>query len=592
MLGTLVRPGVSPATVGFSHDIAAARGGPGGRRRRAAAALVALPLLLPCAAVAASPYSGWQNGPPQSAGFFPLAVWWQQPTLTGHSGSYPTIAAAVAGTKMNIMLGLGGWPEAFGSDNGELEIIKANNLYAIGGIDTPYTENTSAQSVASMLALANAIGATANLIGYSAGDEPQCGPPDTMALVPAVVAGISSFDPTRVVTYNQTAWMIQPPQWHTAACLQESFAALQATSIASFDLYPLTNPWIPPSAYFPASEAKSDFISVPNDTLWIQGLTVQALIHDGRAGQPAWVWHEAGGDNLGFSAQNNNFAGGVTVGSTTLTNVSGWSSFTKSWVGLTVAGAGIAANTTIIGITDATHAVLSAPATATSRGTTISVTGGSVSNSDCVASVNLCVVNGNEFRPTAAQVHAEVWMSIISGANGIEYFCDDTLSYSFCLGDQAGGKPAAVARNNITFVDGTVLKYAKQLNAPTVGICSMQQMNYTNGALSTTASCSNGVLTIATADPAVPGLALVKRIGSNTYLFAQSDRRSAAGASFTFTLNGLAGKTAKVLYDSNNHYDSAHSTEGTTFTLNTGAQFTDVLGANHDDYEVKIYVVN
>ena len=64
------------------------------------------------------------------------------------------------------------WPERFGEDAGELEAIKKNKLYLIGGVKTPFTENSSAGSVASMLKLAKDVKATANLIGYNVGDEP------------------------------------------------------------------------------------------------------------------------------------------------------------------------------------------------------------------------------------------------------------------------------------------------------------------------------------------------------------------------------------------------------------------------------------
>jgi len=558
----------------------------------AGASLLAAMMLSSSFAYASSLYSPWQNGPPQSPNFFPLSVWVQSPTVSGHSGSYPTIADAVAGTKMNIFLGLEGWPEGFGTDKGELEAIKANNLYVVGGTNTPYNENNQPTSVASMLALADSIGAQANLIGYNAGDEPSCGPPNTMENVPAIVQAISNYDSTRIVTYNETAWMLWPPGWYGQTCMSQMLDALQATSIGSFDLYPATSPWMPQAAYFPSSETKSDFLSVPNDTVWAQGVTTQAIIHDGRSGQPAWVFVEAGGDNLGFSSQDNIFAGGVTDGSTTLTNASGWSSFTSTWLGLTVSGAGIPANTTITSIIDATHAVMSAPATATAASESIAVTGGTVTTGDCVASANLCVVNGNEYRPTPAQVFAEVWMSIINGANGIEYFCHDSLSDSFCLGDQSGGAPATVTQENLTYIDSVVQRFANRLNAPTTGLCSMQQINYTSGALSTTTSCANGILTMATNNSAVPGMALVKQYNGKTFLFAQSDRRSSTGAQFTYTLAGLAGHTAEIVYDSNARYDPHNDSKGTTFALNGEAQFEDVLGANGDDYQVKIYRIN
>jgi hypothetical protein len=487
----------------------------------------------------------------------------------------------------------------FGADSGELEAAKANNLYMIGGIYTPYNENTSAQSVASVLALANKIGAQRNVIGYNMGDEPDCAGDNNNGLgfkeIPPAVSQLATYDNTRIVAFNQTFWPMQPYWWGT--CGTPAVDALQSIGIGSFDYYPLTNPNLIsydyhypgnlPSHYY---AAKSDFLSVPNDTLWVQSVATQALIHAGKPNQPAWAFVEAGGDALA-SGGYNNFPGGVQSGSAMLTNASGWSSFTQTWVGLTVSGGGLPANTKITGIIDATHAELSAPATTTNASETITVTGGNGSGTDCVASVNLCVVNGNEYRPTPAQVNSEVWMSLIAGANGIEYFCHDATSDFFCMGDAAGGPVAAITQANLTNIDKRVRRFAPELNSPTVGLCSMQAINFSTGVLSTTTSCENGILTMATSNGAVPGSAIVKQLNGVTYVFAQSDRRSTAGANFTYTLTGLAGKTAKVIYDSDNLYDHAHTNYGATFTLNGSGQFSDMLGANNDHYQVKGYAI-
>jgi hypothetical protein len=317
------------------------------------------------------------------------------------------------------------------------------------------------------------------------------------------------------------------------------------------------------------------------------------LVHAGKPNQPAWAFIEAGGDALA-SGGYNNFPGGVQSGSAMLTNVSGWSHFTQTWIGLTVSGGGLPANTKITGIIDATHAEISAPASSTNASESITVTGGAAFNgstSDCVASVNLCVVNGNEYRPTPAQVNAEVWMSLIAGANGIEYFCHDASSDFFCMGDTQGGPVAALTQGNLTNIDRRVKRFAPELNSPSVALCSMQVINFTNGMLSTSSSCANGMLTMATGNSAVPGSAMVKQLGRVTYLFVQSDRRSTAGATFTYTLAGLAGKTAKVVYDSDGVYDNPHTSHGSTFVLNDSGQFSDVVGGHNDHYEVKAYEI-
>jgi hypothetical protein len=563
------------------------------------ACLLATCALFPSGASAGSIYAQWPNGPPQSPNFFPISVFWQNPTATGKSGSYPTIGAAAAGMGINVFLGEGGWPENFGADNGELENIKSNNLYLIGGMWTPYSSNTGPLSVASVLALANRIGAQRNVIGYNMGDEPDCAGDNNNGLgfaeIPPAVSQLASLDNTRIIAFNQSFWPMQPYWWGT--CGTPAIDALQSIGIASYDYYPVVNPNLIsydyhypgnlPSHYY---AAKSDFLSVPNDTLWVQSVATQALIHAGKPNQPAWVFIEAGGDALG-SGGYNNFPGGVQSGSAMLTNVSGWSKFTQTWVGLTVSGGGLPANTKITGIIDPTHAEISAPASATNASESITVTGGNGSNSDCVASVNLCVVNGNEYRPTPAQVNSEVWMSLIAGANGIEYFCHDTTSDFFCMGDQGGGPAAAITQTNLTEIDRRVKRFAPELNSPTTALCTMQNINFSSGALSTSSSCANAILTMATGDEAVPGSAMVKQLNGVTYLFVQSDRRSSAGATFTYTLTGLGGKTAKVIYDSNGVYDNGHTIHGRTFVLNGSAQFSDVLGANGDDYQVKAYAI-
>ncbi len=547
---------------------------------------------------AANLYAPWPNGPPQSPSFFPIAVWWQQPSQTPRGGP-DTDAARAAAEHINICLGLSGltgksgvWPERFGEDSGELEVLKANKLYVIGGIRTPFEENTSAGSVASMLALAKSIGAEKNLIGYQAADEPACvagkplgngyNYPPSMATVPAVVQGIHRFDPTRVVTYNQTAWMASP-KW--VKCLPESIAALQATSIASIDDYVMTGP------FGRATDAAgSDFVSVPNDRFFLEGMDTRALRHFARPGQPVWVAAETGGDNLGRSGQNNNLVGSVTAGSNILVNASGWSIFTSSWIGLSVAGPGIPPKTTIVKIVDHQHAVMSAAATETGVAERLKVTG-EIRNSDCVAHVNLCVVNGNEYRATPAHVNAEVWANLINGANGIVYFCHDSTAPNFCLGNIRGGRAAEIARKNLTYINKTILSYAPVLNSPTVGECSLLQENYATGAHTRSSSCSNGMLNLETRDPAQSGVAMVKRLGGVTYLFAQTDRRSPTGLTLTMTLDGRSNHKATVVYDSDAEYDPPHASMGQTFMLDGRGAFADTFGANSDDYQVKIYAI-
>ncbi len=551
--------------------------------------LLAIAIAFPsCQAQPVAPPAPPPNGPPTSPAFFPLAVWWQQANGTGHSGPYPTNAAAAAAAHMNIMLGQGAdWPEQFGADQGELAAIKQNGLYVVGGINVPWNQNTSNLSVASILALAQSQGAQANLIGYNAGDEPQCQPGQgqiAMQDVPQVIAGIHSYDPTRLVTLNQTDWMIQPQWQHNPSeCLAWDEAALQATGVASMDYYPVTSPY----ARADLGVGGSNYSTVPNDSLFMQGLSVRALAHFAAAGQPVWAYVESGSDNFGLSSAQDNMPASVTAGSTTLV-ATGPQQFGSAWIGLGVQGSDLPSGAKIVAVQDAKHATLSAPATGSNGNETITVAGG-VNNADCVASTNVCVVNGNEYRPTAAQVAAEVWMSVIAGANGIEWFCHDSTSYSFCLGDSAlGGSAATAVFDNIQYVDRTVLHHAPILNAPSVGGCSMDQLDYSSGTLSTARSCSGGDLTIATDNPAVPGAALLKAYNGADYLIAQSMRRGNGGARLTFTVPQMANRHATIVYDTNERYDPSHATNRTAFALDGAGSFTDAIGT-YDDYQVKIY---
>ena len=255
-------------------------------------------------------------------------------------------------------------------------------------------------------------------------------------------------------------------------------------------------------------------------------------------------------------------------------------------------GSGIPPGTTITSISNASHAVMSNAATQSGTNELVAVVGG-VNNSDCIEAVNLCLVNGNEYRATAPEVAAEAWGTVISDGNGIEWFPQDLNGYAWALGDQSVSDPAAAkaAAANLAHIDKSIQSYGQIINDTTVGVCSMQSENYVTGVDSSSTSCSNGILTMRTADSQVPGLALAKSHNGTLYLFAQSDRRSLNGASFTFILAGHGGQTATVVYDSNNRYDAAHSTLGETFGLNGGAQFKDDIGAYSDDYQVKIYSV-
>jgi hypothetical protein len=126
-------------------------------------------------------------------------------------------------------------------------------------------------------------------------------------------------------------------------------------------------------------------------------------------------------------------------------------------------------------------------------------------------------------RPTPAQIEAEVWMAIVHGAAGTQYFCHrfkPTFDETDCLDD---APTAAVMKS----IDARLASLAPVLNTPPVG---------------------NGV-TVKSSAAAIPVDVLLKRQGGATYLFATEMRAGATHA--TFTLARLpATASAEVLGES------------------------------------------
>jgi hypothetical protein len=123
-------------------------------------------------------------------------------------------------------------------------------------------------------------------------------------------------------------------------------------------------------------------------------------------------------------------------------------------------------------------------------------------------------------RPTPAQIKAEVWMAIVHGAMGIQYFCHrfkPTFSEIDCLED-------APARGAMTEINARIAALAPVLNGPSV---------------------ANGVTTTSS-NAGVPVDTMLKRNGGATYLFAVAMRGAPTTA--TFTLRGFpAIASAEVL---------------------------------------------
>jgi hypothetical protein len=122
------------------------------------------------------------------------------------------------------------------------------------------------------------------------------------------------------------------------------------------------------------------------------------------------------------------------------------------------------------------------------------------------ATIEASDINGNG-RPTPAELAAEVWMSLVHGAMGVQYFCHrfvPTLSETDCLDDA----PTAAA---LTDINDRIRALATVLNTPTV---------------------ANGV-TVSSSSAAVPVDVMLKREGGATYLFAVAMRGAATRATFT-----------------------------------------------------------
>lgn len=528
-----------------------------------------------------SRYAQWPNFP-QDPSFFPIAIFLQNP-LSIQVAGYDNLAqaAAACGCNMFIAVDDGGlnWPSGFGADNGRMAAIRDAGMYVIAGGQTlgvQIANNTDIHSVASLQALDVAQGAGRTLAAYFGGDEPNC---ELAAEIAARAAAINGYDGTRPYYFNQFAGAALTPAYNP--CQAAVLAAIRASGITGFDFYPFMNPYLPYGG--------SDYVSVPNDSVFSQGLTTKQMrLYCANPGQPLWAFVECGSDCL--RGGTNDFIGGIEDGSNIVVNNSGRSIFTSSWIGLTFYGDGFDMDTVVESIDEDGNAVMSKPCTETLPAATIFVTGGDLN--DCVASVNLCVTRGTVYRTTPAQVAAEVWISIINGATGIKYFLHDNTASAYGLGATDGGAGALEAAANLTYINGILRRYGAMLNSRTVGICSMDSMDPVTGSGTPTvaSSCSDGILALETSDIAVPGAAIVKSHQGVTYLIAQPSRRGSAD--FEVTLTDHAGKTATCIWDMNERYDPSNSDAGRSVKVNSSDKFTVTHGANDNHYQAKIYAIN
>jgi len=223
--------------------------------------------------------------------------------------------------------------------------------------------------------------------------------------------------------------------------------------------------------------------------------------------------------------------------------------------------------------------------------------------SSCNTTTNACS-NGNEYNATAPQVNADAWAAILNGVGGIEWFCHGTaqgqnLSDSDCMG--GSGSASNAIFSNLQYIDGTIQSYAPELLSTTQGSCTMQPSTYSSIDNALLTSCSGGDLSMTSSSSTEPIMGMTKTVNGTTYLFVEADRANGSTTG-TYTVSGMAGKTATLAYDSAAHYDPAVSEQGHTFTLNGSGSFSDSLsgdngaGSNHygagaNGYQVKIYAI-
>ena len=175
---------------------------------------------------AQAPYSGWQHGPPADPGFFPIAVWLQDPRN----------AERYKRAGINLYVGL--WA---GPTDAQLASLKA------AGMSVICEQNR--------VGLAHRDDPT--IVGWMHGDEPdnaqeirdektgrrRYGPPVAPAKIVANYEHLRAADPTRPVMLNlgqgvaNDEWIGRGP----GASLDDYPAYVRGSDIVSFDVYPVAD---------------------------------------------------------------------------------------------------------------------------------------------------------------------------------------------------------------------------------------------------------------------------------------------------------------------------------------------------------------
>jgi hypothetical protein len=113
---------------------------------------------------------------------------------------------------------------------------------------------------------------------------------------------------------------------------------------------------------------------------------------------------------------------------------------------------------------------------------------------------------GEQRRPTPAQIRAQVWMSIVHRAAGVEYYCHQQ-------------RPTVVETDCID--DAPSLAALRQINTQLRDLAPVLD----------TLPVANGV-TVSSSDPSLPVDTLLKRYAGATYLFAAEMREGTTRATF------------------------------------------------------------
>jgi len=123
--------------------------------------------------------------------------------------------------------------------------------------------------------------------------------------------------------------------------------------------------------------------------------------------------------------------------------------------------------------------------------------------------------------PTASDIKTEVWMALIHGAVGINYFCHQISPFV-----EDGCVANATIADSLKSINAQIKSLAPVLNNQTV----------------------EGRVTVSSSNPSVPVDIIVKVYGQQTYIFAVAMRDTTVTA--TFTMKGVSNAMVTVIGES------------------------------------------